>query len=661
MASNADVILLKIELEEAKAKVGIKNLTKEVKKLDGRTKEYSLAVKKLALEEAKLNNVQIRRVAHTAKLSKSNKDLSNSITPLNKKLQGTETASGGAATSVLELGRVVSDAPYGIRGMANNVSQLSSNILFSAQQIDKATGKVVGFTGVIKGMGKAFMGPLGILFAIQAVIAAVDFFYGSTKKAEEGVESLDGAAGRAGSNLRILSQSLEAGTLSQEESSKAVKAANEEYIGLNLVLDENNKLTDDSVVAIDSKIEALARLAKAQALQKLVEDQYAKLLPLQIAQSGLEAKAMSREATALSALSLAYKENGNARALQAALSARSAATEGTDAIDKIEKKIQELLKVAGDEGLIDELFKGKSKGKGKTKRNKVDLLGLESVKIGEEAKKAEKVLQAVLSGMQIDKLKVNPLDLNSFLRIDTTLSPEAQAAIKAYNRAVADQMIKESEAEDIETLIKTYKVLMSGVTDFIDGEYDRQLVVEKNKTNAMNEELNNRLLNENLSKDERKGIQNEIYQNDEKLRKKQDIIAKKAFMTSKAFNITMATIDTFSAATKALNDPTPMPTPLRLALVGATIASGLAQVASIARTKFQSSSASTPINTGSGGGSGGGADREFNFNLVGNTQGNQLVDAIQGQFKTPIKAFVVSKDITTQQELDTNIKGSATF
>ena len=82
----------------------------------------------------------------------------------------------------------------------------------------------------------------------------------------------------------------------------------------------------------------------------------------------------------------------------------------------------------------------------------------------------------------------------------------------------------------------------------------------------------------------------------------------------------------------------------------------------IARQKFQSTSAATPpVGSASSGGSGGVGDRDFNFNLVGNTQTNQLAEAIQGQFSQPLKAFVVSKDVTTQQELDANIKGTATF
>ena len=208
---------------------------------------------------------------------------------------------------------------------------------------------------------------------------------------------------------------------------------------------------------------------------------------------------------------------------------------------------------------------------------------------------------------------------------------------------------------------------MGGVSDFISAESDRQMAIEQNKTNALNEELNNRLLNENLSKEERARIQNQIGQNDEKLRKKQEAIARKQFNTAKAFNIGMATVETYLAAQKAytsqlvVGDPT---SPIRAKIAaGVAVASGLAKVAAIARTKFQSTSASTPVNVG-GGGSGSGegvGDREFNFNLVGNTQNNQLLETLQSQFERPLQAFVVSKDITTQQELDANIRSGASI
>lgn len=112
-------------------------------------------------------------------------------------MQGLTDKTGGASAAALELGRVISDAPYGIRGMANNVSQLASNVLFMSQQIDKSTGRTIGFMGALRGIGSALMGPLGVLLAVQAVIAAIDYFAGSTSKAKEEVDELNSSLGQA--------------------------------------------------------------------------------------------------------------------------------------------------------------------------------------------------------------------------------------------------------------------------------------------------------------------------------------------------------------------------------------------------------------------------------------------------------------------------------
>ena len=43
------------------------------------------------------------------------------------------------------------------------------------------------------------------------------------------------------------------------------------------------------------------------------------------------------------------------------------------------------------------------------------------------------------------------------------------------------------------------------------------------------------------------------------------------------------------------------------------------------------------------------------FNIVGQSDTNQLADAIGGQSKVPQRAYVVSGDVSTSQELDRNI------
>ena len=61
----------------------------------------------------------------------------------------------------------------------------------------------------------------------------------------------------------------------------------------------------------------------------------------------------------------------------------------------------------------------------------------------------------------------------------------------------------------------------------------------------------------------------------------------------KAFAVAAATIDTYAAASKALNDPTPMPTITRIALMAAVIIRGLANVKQILSVKMGSATASS--------------------------------------------------------------------
>ena len=214
-----------------------------------------------------------------------------------------------------------------------------------------------------------------------------------------------------------------------------------------------------------------------------------------------------------------------------------------------------------------------------------------------------------------------------------------------------------SDLDRLQASLQAMATLTSEFTNFLSGEYERELTIEQNKTNALNNELNERLLNESLSKDQRKAIQMQIAQNDEKLRKKQEQIAKKKFEMEKKANIAGAIINTASAAVGVLND-TKGDMFMRIAAMTAVIGAGLAQVATIARQKFQSSAGSSPIRGVNGGGQEGGG-REFDFNLVGSSGVNQLSGAIGSQLDRPIKTYVVSKEISTQQELDLSIQGSA--
>lgn len=139
----------------------------------------------------------------------------------------------------------------------------------------------------------------------------------------------------------------------------------------------------------------------------------------------------------------------------------------------------------------------------------------------------------------------------------------------------------------------------------------------------------------------------------------------------KAAAIASATISTFQSATDSYKSLAGIPIigpALGFAAAGAAVVSGFAQVKAITKTKV-------PTLAGKSAPSGGGGSPSApslgtpptipslppDFNAVGSSGTNQLADAIGGQAKQPVQAFVVSNDITTSQSLDRNIVQGATI
>ena len=257
--------------------------------------------------------------------------------------------------------------------------------------------------------------------------------------------------------------------------------------------------------------------------------------------------------------------------------------------------------------------------------------------------------------------------------LDTLLPPREQ--VKKRAKAVIDglaayqknrQEVEENgnravaklREEDMLAAIYAAQDLSNAAFGVMDASFQREIDLEQDKTNKINNELKERLANEQLSADERRNIQKKIAANDEELRKKQEKIEEKKFKLNKAASIANATINTYLAATAALKDPA-LSTFQRIASMVAIIGSGLAQVAMIAKQKFVSSQSGL---SGTGAtGAGGGGVQAPDFNIVGQSPSNQIAAAVQGQFQQPIKAYVVSKDVSTAQEMDRNIIGSASL
>lgn len=118
------------------------------------------------------------------------------VTKVNGDMQ---SSAGLAGAATIELGRVFSDAGYGIRGVANNIQQLAS--LFITLSVSAGgAGKALDL------IGKQLKGPLGILVLFQGLISLIEFldrkykiFSGGLKEVnkelEKQKESLAGSQG----------------------------------------------------------------------------------------------------------------------------------------------------------------------------------------------------------------------------------------------------------------------------------------------------------------------------------------------------------------------------------------------------------------------------------------------------------------------------------
>lgn len=132
---------------------------------------------------------------------------------------------------------------------------------------------------------------------------------------------------------------------------------------------------------------------------------------------------------------------------------------------------------------------------------------------------------------------------------------------------------------------------------------------------------------------------------------------KRAFEIQKAANIANTLIDTYQSATSSYKSLAGIPyvgPALGFIAAGAAVAAGLANVKNIASQQFgdrtlktsNTPTASTPSLT----------QQPPTFNVIGQTAQTQIAQSQQ-----PIRAFVVSNEVTTQQALDRNRLRNATL
>lgn len=753
-------INIKIKVDK-QGNVELKSLEKGFDKIKITAKQASQAAKQLGVDISKIKTSGNINVA------------ANDFNKLSKAMSGASAASGGATASVLEVGRVVSDLPYGIRGVANNLQQLASNFAFMAKQAG-------GAGAALKAIGSALMGPLGILVAFQAVIAAIDYFSANMNKAKDVMAEMSAQTITTNvAKLHLLREALNDNNVALEDQVLALKKASTEFDELNGFIEGGSINLDAFNSQISTMIDRMKEVAFAKAVLKETEEvmqnfvktvvkgagptfgeQVAGLLNpfasgemLGAARFAKDAADFEKQYSKLYDLLLAKQKDGDGIILEHLFGKESKSGRGKrNAI--LKQQLFDLSKLILDsykkqalmleENEIEQMNIKQRYERDEVKRRKDSFLERQKQRYDDFMKKAktDKERAQATKVWQDSQKQAEEEYQEALTAIDVKHAAERHVKMLELERKFAEELVNQrlAQAQANQSRMESLRAgtgagrlnrPMSAVgAEDIEGQneaFRARMEVEQQNFEDDLERKKQNLLNEGFTllevermiQGERHAFQmsqaeQEIELERNKIEAKRQInleyaswaqglgdifagiagenkaLATAALILQKGSAIANVIVDTqaanakitanmlaeqaaFNASAAATSLVAP---PLSAAFKAMSVKAGVLgkgrilknnigagiSIAKIAATTLQSRSAGGG-GAGGGGEAGGGApSREFDFNLVGSTGVNQLAQGVGAQFsQQPIQAYVVSSQMTSQQQLDHTIQTQASL
>jgi len=629
-------------------------------------------------------------------------------------------ATGLAGAAVTELGRTISDVNYGFPAVANNISQLGSLLTILTT---KAGGAKGAFQLMLKqlrgplGILLAFQVAITLIEAISKGFIKLgkdtDTLTKAFKDAGKGVADISG-------NFETYINTLQDSNKSQEEQEEAVKRLNKEFPDFvqnlkesDLSMQDIKNSTKEANEQIDLQRLAIINLAKSRAAQKRIEELSAEIIDKQVEQQretialgveGLEVEELRRQSANISIDE--FSEVADSERINR-LNALADLKEENEVFIKNKREEIKLLSdyiefeddnrtkstkskrafVARELSFNEEILK--SQDKVNKKITKSQFVRLEQ----------EEELQKKLAQIKFDEYKERELARANAIKDPKDRRKAIEKANEAIGRSLASlsqyeiQLTKETQdkktqiiadaivkqfdlatqlnAKEREAVLGFEASMATGELNKIDAE--KRLEDEKltNKLNALDIEKQKRIENGELYGDILIKEEQAVAQTaraKEKLDKKEQKaklaianetanaivgLAGESSAVGKAVSVAMAIMNTKEAITEALAGSPPPFNYIQAVAVGAF---GLKQVRDIMSTKL-------PAGAPSGAG-GAGASMSVSapdFNVVGQGAGSQLAGVVGASFGEPIKAYVLSSDVTSAQEMDRKIDSTATI
>ena len=554
---------------------------------------------------------------------------------------------GLAGATLVELGRTISDMPYGFRGIANNLSQLST--LFTT--LIATTG---GFKNGLGALVEAFRGPLGIIVVFQAVIALLDHYSSSIDEAFKMTKSFDGAFDNIGSTVsktagkfEIYIRTLQDSNKSQEQQRRAIDKLNKEFpdfiknledagyqtedlkdktIDLNQITNEyRNSLFKLAMArAAESKITSLA----GEAIDARMEAE-SKLLEMGLTlDEARELSAKKDEVRTQEGVASIRKRVRNVDEFRTAES--EAADKAIRNLDKENLRIQKLINQLTEYTIVEtdnSKKRTKAKKKESEEKNKYDAL---------EIGNFDKKIRALKEMGQIREYF-----FNRNLEMDVSENKNTIEAIKLEEQQNLSRLdaLKELGLREEELAVAKYEINLF---------YTKLLAQEQERLDRQGYAMRMEMF-QNYA-DSLGSLSQLMKQNSE------------AAKTFALLEITANTAIGFSkglvlAQEQALSAP-PVSTLAYPLFISAQIASVLA-AASRAKSILNGGGIGSP--TAIAGSQPQTAIEAPDFNVVGASPESQLAQSVLGQQEKPLRAFVVHKDIKDANELDRSINTNITL
>lgn len=228
------------------------------------------------------------------------KNVAKSANDYNKALRGSSTVT-------MEFNRIIQDAPFGMMGISNNLTQLVDNFTAYKKNLAETAaqqGKSVSGFAALKGAAAGILSPMNLIPLAVAAATSAWIAYTNwqqkakkekealTKASKEYIETLDGEQraladsliqiSQESSNLRVLYAATQNQTLAMKDRLTAARLLKEEFP------DTFSNLTNEAIVAgnaasaYDRLASSIIASARASAYRKSIEDNEKRIINLML-------------------------------------------------------------------------------------------------------------------------------------------------------------------------------------------------------------------------------------------------------------------------------------------------------------------------------------------------------------------------------------------